>query len=148
MSSKLHMLTFPLTAIATVLLGTTTPTDAAETARVFGLQAPAWEATMPGSFMPAGTQLSCAAISADGKCWDGRAWHRLFPAGPRHYMADSHMSPLARHLALAVTRHFFWPVWWLQNWKEWGPKRSSESRLFDVLNRKSLRFCPLQRCIS
>jgi hypothetical protein len=54
----------------------------AENVKVFG-----WElgiAEGPG-FRPAGTRLTCAAISPDGECWDGKTWQRLFPSGPRHY---------------------------------------------------------------
>jgi hypothetical protein len=44
-------------------------------------------ATVPArgyAFVPAGTDLACRAID-DGRCFDGRAWHRLFPEGPRKY---------------------------------------------------------------
>ena len=38
----------------------------------------------PGAFIPAGTSWECGAI--DGRrCWDGNAWHELFPAEPHHY---------------------------------------------------------------
>ena len=37
-----------------------------------------------GAFVPAGTQLRCFAID-NGRCWDGKQWHALFPTGPRKY---------------------------------------------------------------
>jgi hypothetical protein len=60
---------------------------AAADVQVFGIQAPAFgtATASPGAFIPAGTELSCAALSKDGRCWDGKRWHRLFPNGSRHY---------------------------------------------------------------
>ena len=49
---------------------------------VFGVQLPA---AVGGGFQPAGTNLVCGEISKDGLCFDGKQWHRLFPAGLRHY---------------------------------------------------------------
>lgn len=38
----------------------------------------------PGTFMPAGTSWDCGAI--DGRrCWDGEAWHEIYPAEPHRY---------------------------------------------------------------
>src|SRR5581483_10846932 len=54
--------------------------DASQNIRVFG----AYPGRLGGAFAPAGTDLACWAIDA-GRCWDGRKWHNLFPAGPRKY---------------------------------------------------------------
>jgi hypothetical protein len=54
-----------------------------ETATVYGTTAGIFSGT-PGAFRPANTGLSCFSLDK-GKCWDGRKWHRLYPAGPRHY---------------------------------------------------------------
>jgi len=62
----------------------------AENIKLYGVQLPAWSG---GGFRPTGTQLTCAATSEDGKCWDGQTWHRLFPDGPRRYSrANGHVA--------------------------------------------------------
>lgn len=57
----------------------------AQTATVYGTTASIFSAT-PGAFLPANTDLACFSMNKEN-CWDGRKWHRLFPAGPRHYTA-------------------------------------------------------------
>jgi hypothetical protein len=51
-----------------------------ENVRVMGANVPA----RGFAFVPAGTDLACAAINA-GRCWDGKKWHALYPSGPRQY---------------------------------------------------------------
>lgn len=54
----------------------------AEQIKVFGVQLPPQDG---GGFKPAGTDLVCGVVSKNGLCFDGKKWHRLFPAGPRRY---------------------------------------------------------------
>ena len=54
--------------------------DRANNIKVFGANVPA----RGGAFVPAGTKLACFAINA-GRCWDGKNWHELLPAGARKY---------------------------------------------------------------
>ena len=41
-----------------------------------------------GAFKPAGTQLLCTSLQ-DGRCYDGKVWHDLFPPGPKKYATDA-----------------------------------------------------------
>ena len=54
----------------------------AEEASVFGVQLPAM---LGGGFRPAGTDVVCFGLDKDGRCWDGKAWHSLYPLGRRQY---------------------------------------------------------------
>lgn len=54
--------------------------QATQNIKVFGATVPA----RGYSFVPAGTDLACRAIE-DGRCFDGKVWHRLFPDGQRKY---------------------------------------------------------------
>jgi hypothetical protein len=54
----------------------------AEEASVYGVQLPAVQG---GGFRPAGTDLVCFGLDKDGRCWDGKAWHSLYPLGRRQY---------------------------------------------------------------
>jgi hypothetical protein len=54
----------------------------AEEALVYGITLPA---SQGGGFRPAGTNFACAGLDKDGRCWDGKAWHSLYPVGPRRY---------------------------------------------------------------
>jgi hypothetical protein len=40
--------------------------------------------TEKGAFQPAGTNFTCTGFD-DNRCWDGKAWHTLYPLGPRRY---------------------------------------------------------------
>ena len=54
----------------------------AEEASVYGVQLPAVQG---GGFRPAGTDLVCFGLDKGGRCWDGKAWHSLYPLGRRQY---------------------------------------------------------------
>ena len=60
---------------------------ASDDVRVFGVQAGIASST-PGAFLPAGTKLACYSIQ-EGRCWDGKRWHSLYPGGERHYQHSS-----------------------------------------------------------
>ena len=49
--------------------------------RIFGLT---MSPIHGGGFKPAGTDLICTSIES-GRCYDGRKWHNLFPAGRHRY---------------------------------------------------------------
>ena len=51
-------------------------------ASVYGVQLPAVQG---GGFRPAGTDLVCFGLDKGGRCWDGKAWHSLYPLGRRQY---------------------------------------------------------------
>lgn len=51
----------------------------AEEAVVYGMQMP-----LTGAFKIAKSEISCYAMN-DNMCYDGRAWHVIYPLGPRHY---------------------------------------------------------------
>jgi hypothetical protein len=71
---------------ATLLTCFLAASASAENAKVFGIQAPPQgvDGAPGGAFIPSGTNLACSALR-DGQCWDGGAWHHLYPSGPRHY---------------------------------------------------------------
>jgi hypothetical protein len=55
----------------------------AEEARIYGVtQGPM--SSRAGTFTPAKSNLYCYSVQ-DNRCWDGSAWHEIFPRGPRHY---------------------------------------------------------------
>jgi len=75
-------------AIFIALAVTIACADAQQTSqnvRVFGANVPA----RGGAFVPAGTDLACTAIDG-GRCYDGKNWHALYPAGPRKYAAPTY----------------------------------------------------------
>lgn len=60
----------------------------AEEATIYGGTAPMLSTQYSGTFMPAKTGLHCYAID-ENKCWDGSAWHEIYPRGTRHYARPS-----------------------------------------------------------
>lgn len=66
-----------------LLPGLFTTTAHAENARIFGRRLSPMSET-PGAFVPAATSLTCYSLD-NGRCWDGKKWHRLYPKGPRSY---------------------------------------------------------------
>jgi hypothetical protein len=54
----------------------------AEMASIYGVELPAAQG---GGFRPAGTNLTCYGFDKDSRCWDGRAWHEVYPTGSHHY---------------------------------------------------------------
>lgn len=87
-----------------VMLVLTRPT-AAEEMSVYGAYAGSLSPT-PGAFIPAGTQWPCQSLDGNGRCWDGQAWHLLYPSGPRHYK-DAHGQQVACRIIGKVT-HDCW----------------------------------------
>jgi hypothetical protein len=51
----------------------------AEEAKVFGMQD-----MFTGALKLANSGILCSAFD-DNKCWDGKAWHLIYPSGPRQY---------------------------------------------------------------
>jgi hypothetical protein len=71
--------------IIVALLTVAVPSAAfAEEVSVYGITLPPISPT-PGALQPAGTNLACYGLDEDGRCWDGRFWHVLYPPGPRRY---------------------------------------------------------------
>ncbi len=56
----------------------------AETATIYGRREGIAGNGVPGAFQPAGTSFHCSAIDGN-RCWDGTAWHEIYPAGPHRY---------------------------------------------------------------
>ena len=56
----------------------------AEEAIIYGSNTPQAAVSYQGAFIPAKTSLHCYSIN-ENKCWDGNAWHEIYPLGPRHY---------------------------------------------------------------
>jgi len=54
----------------------------AEQVTVYGVDL---SARWGGGFRPAGTNLVCAGMDKDSRCWDGQTWHELYPLGARRY---------------------------------------------------------------
>lgn len=76
-------LTIRLMSMSILLLPTVLATGAnAEEAVVYGVTLPAWQG---GAFRPAGTNLACAGLDKNGRCWDGKTWKTLYPLGRRRY---------------------------------------------------------------
>jgi hypothetical protein len=68
-----------------VLLIAGAPAAAQENIKILGVT---MSAMMGGGFKPAGTEFLCTAID-NGRCYDGKKWHDLFPPGPRKYATDA-----------------------------------------------------------
>ena len=76
----------------------------AEQATIYGGTAGALTIN-PGAFLPAKTRLVCYTISGNA-CWDGKAWHAIYPLGPRHYSKPN--NPTVACVAIMNISHDCW----------------------------------------
>jgi hypothetical protein len=74
---------FSAAAVAAALLALGTGPAGAETTTVYGTVASILSAH-PGAFLPANSDRVCFSMNGS-KCWDGKKWIELVPAGPRRF---------------------------------------------------------------
>jgi hypothetical protein len=79
----------------------------AEEAIIYGGTTPLLASSYQGAFMPAKTGLHCYSIN-ENKCWDGNAWHEIYPLGPRHYAKPPPPPDLVSCAVIMKASHDCW----------------------------------------